>query len=113
MALPDHRELIGTSYSIRDLVLDRAPGRGHHDVCGSDRRVFVAAIGARDTSDQRTAVDLGSYIGVPRVRDDEPTECGFSHWTVPVKWPGVLCDALQVAAIIFVGQAKLAEGADG
>jgi hypothetical protein len=50
---------------------------------------------------------------VPRVGDDEPTEYGFSYWTVPVEWPGALCNALQVAAIIFVGQTKLAEGTEG
>ncbi|MFI6470584.1 hypothetical protein ACIBL5_10080 [Streptomyces sp. NPDC050516] len=32
---------------------------------------------------------------------------------MPVEWPGALCNALQVAAVIFAGQPKLAEGAEG
>jgi hypothetical protein len=56
---------------------------------------------------------LGSYIGVPRVGDDEQTETWSSYWIVPMSAPGRLCNPYRVNSLINAGtkllQKKAAE----
>ncbi|MER5559723.1 hypothetical protein ABT071_14065 [Streptomyces sp. NPDC002506] len=52
---------------------------------------------------------LGSYLGVPRVGDDEQTETWSSYWVVPMSTPGRLCNPNRVAGLINTGTKLLQE----
>jgi hypothetical protein len=54
-----------------------------------------------------TYLGLGTYIGAPRVGDNEPTGNLTSYWAVPPTAPGALCDPIHVADMVNAGTALL------
>ncbi len=51
---------------------------------------------------------LGSYIGVPRVGNNEQNDAWSSYWIVPMSAPGRLCNPSRVNSLINAGMKLLA-----
>lgn len=51
-------------------------------------------------TDKASWLGLGSYLGVPRLDRTQPPG---THWAVPLRAEGALCQLVPVAALVFAG----------